>query len=218
MLNFVTGIPLLHQLKSIHRGVIALLFSIIVYFFSPFRSHFLVEVVFCWLSFCIVYISISWYTFFTMPIELIMRRSKEEDGNRAFVSLFIFFASFACLIAVFIIIISSKTKPFDELTTIGVCVLGMICSWILIHTIYVFHYARLYYEEENGLDFPGDSRPNYIDFAYFSFVLGCTFQVSDVSVSSRRIRQVVLFHGLLSFGLNTFVVALSINIVSGLIN
>jgi len=49
-------------------------------------------------------------------------------------------------------------------------------------------------------------------------VLGCTFQVSDIEVSSRKIRRVVLFHGLLAFALNTFVVALTINIISGLIH
>jgi len=42
--------------------------------------------------------------------------------------------------------------------------------------------------------------------------------VSDVGISSKKIRRVALFHGLLSFALNTFVVALTINIISGLIN
>jgi uncharacterized membrane protein len=68
-----------------------------------------------------------------------------------------------------------------------------------------------------GLEFPNkDPKPNYIDFAYFSFVIGCTFQVSDVEISSPKIRRVVLFHGLLSFALNTFVVALTINLIAGL--
>ncbi len=67
-----------------------------------------------------------------------------------------------------------------------------------------------------GLEFPGNAKPNYLDFAYFSFVIGCTFQVSDVEISSPKIRRVVLFHGLLSFGLNTFVVALTINLIAGL--
>jgi uncharacterized membrane protein len=45
--------------------------------------------------------------------------------------------------------------------------------------------------------------------------MGCTFQVSDVEISSKEIRRVALFHGLLSFALNTFVVALTINIIAG---
>lgn len=43
-----------------------------------------------------------------------------------------------------------------------------------------------------------------------------TFQVSDVEISARKIRRLVLFHSLLSFALNTFVVALTINLIAGL--
>jgi uncharacterized membrane protein len=100
----------------------------------------------------------------------------------------------------------------------------MTFSWIMVHSIYTFHYAHMYYNDHKiipgqdayGLEFPGDAKPDYIDFAYFSFVIGCTFQVSDVEISSPRIRRVVLLHGLLSFALNTFVIALTINLIAGL--
>jgi hypothetical protein len=36
-----------------------------------------------------------------------------------------------------------------------------------------------------GLIFPGGGKPDYEDFAYFSFVVGMTCQVSDVNVTSR---------------------------------
>ena len=42
-------------------------------------------------------------------------------------------------------------------------------------------------------------------------------QISDVNVSSRSIRRLILPHGLLSFALNTVILALSINIISGLL-
>jgi uncharacterized membrane protein len=67
-----------------------------------------------------------------------------------------------------------------------------------------------------GLEFPEEDCPDYLDFAYFSFVIGMTFQVSDVQITSRIIRKQVLLHGLLSFALNTFVVALTINLIAGL--
>jgi uncharacterized membrane protein len=44
-----------------------------------------------------------------------------------------------------------------------------------------------------------------------------TFQVSDVEITSRRIRRLALFHALIAFAFNTAIVALSINIVAGLI-
>jgi uncharacterized membrane protein len=57
--------------------------------------------------------------------------------------------------------------------------------------------------------------PDYQDFAYFSFVVGMTCQVSDVNVKSRSMRRLALLHGLLSFAFNTVILALSINIISG---
>ena len=37
-----------------------------------------------------------------------------------------------------------------------------------------------------------------------------------VEIASKRIRRIALVHGLLSFTLNTFVVALLINLIAGL--
>src|SRR3546814_15222897 len=67
-----------------------------------------------------------------------------------------------------------------------------------------------------GLIFPGGDNPDYEDFAYFSFVIGMTCQVSDVNITSRFMRRLALLHGLLSFAFNTAILALSINIISGL--
>jgi uncharacterized membrane protein len=76
-----------------------------------------------------------------------------------------------------------------------------------------------------GLDFPNDSEqneysdnPDFLDFAYFAFVVGMTFQVSDVEVTSKRFRRFVLLHGLISFVYNTVIVALTINTLAGLRN
>ena len=92
-------------------------------------------------------------------------------------------------------------------------------------TIFTFHYAHLYYFKDkddtvdgNALEFPKEDKPDYPDFAYFAFVIGMTFQVSDVEINSRIIRRTALAHGLLAFALNTFVVALTINLIAGLKN
>jgi uncharacterized membrane protein len=44
-----------------------------------------------------------------------------------------------------------------------------------------------------------------------------TFQVSDVQISSRQIRRFVLVHGFLSFVFSTVILALAINLASGLL-
>jgi uncharacterized membrane protein len=106
-------------------------------------------------------------------------------------------------------------------------VFAVILSWGLVHTLFLFRYAHLYYEDAvqgkpngkylEGLEYPDEKEPDYLDFAYFSFVIGMTFQVSDVEISSRRIRRLALLHSLIAFGFNTVIVALSINVISGLV-
>ena len=44
------------------------------------------------------------------------------------------------------------------------------------------HEGELADEPEGGLEFPCKLQPDYLDFAYFSFVIGMTFQVSDVEI------------------------------------
>ncbi len=211
----------LHQMKSIDRALLSVGMFLLIYFISPIHSLPLLNLMLCWLGFCVSYIAISWFTFYTMSIGTMAKKAQQEDGSRLFVSLFVILVTIGCFVSVLMIIISSKDKQLKDAYIIVICILAMMASWILVHTIYTFHYARLYYENKSngdGLAFPGDDKPDYLDFAYFSFVMGCTFQVSDVGISSKKIRRVALFHGLLSFALNTFVVALTINIISGLIN
>ncbi|MEJ1978119.1 MAG: DUF1345 domain-containing protein [Acetobacteraceae bacterium] len=38
--------------------------------------------------------------------------------------------------------------------------------------------------------------PDYWDFVYFAFVLGMTFQVSDVQITSRKLRRLATAHGM----------------------
>ena len=68
-----------------------------------------------------------------------------------------------------------------------------------------------------GLAFPEDIEPDYWDFLYFSFVIGMTSQVSDIQITSRSMRRLSLLHSILSFFFNTAIVAMSINIIAGLI-
>jgi uncharacterized membrane protein len=107
----------------------------------------------------------------------------------------------------------------------GLAIGAVVVGWVLIHTMFTLRYAHLYYydddddnEADRGLTFPGGEDPSDYDFAYFSFVIGMTFQVSDVQITDRRTRRLVLFHALISFAYSTMILALVINIVSGLLH
>ena len=93
-------------------------------------------------------------------------------------------------------------------------------SWTLTHTAFTLRYAHLYYGHHDqgggGAEFPGGERPSYLDFAYLSFTVGMTFQVSDTAVSSSRIRHTVLLHAVLSFVYTTMILAFVLNLVAGM--
>lgn len=99
--------------------------------------------------------------------------------------------------------------------------LTILLSWGFIHTIFGLHYAHQFYGETGegagGLGFPSDDEPDYWDFVYFSFVIGMTSQVSDVTVKAKPIRHAVTAHAILSFVFNTALLALTINIAANAI-
>jgi uncharacterized membrane protein len=99
---------------------------------------------------------------------------------------------------------------------IAIAIVTILLSWTMIHMTFAFHYAHDYYRgaKPGGLLFPGDAPPDYWDFAYFSFVIGMTAQVSDVAVSDRTIRRTVTAHGIVSFLFNTALLALTVNIAA----
>lgn len=176
-----------------------------------------------WDAFAFSFILTSWIVFFTRPVAEIIKQANIEDGSRLFVLISVLVSSFASMFTVLILMISKGQAHESKIMTVILSMAGMMLSWIMVHTIFTFHYANMYYyraEDDTScstaLDFPEEKSPDYIDFAYFAFVIGMTFQVSDIAINSRNIRRTALAHGLLAFALNTFVVALTINLVAGL--
>ena len=106
---------------------------------------------------------------------------------------------------------------------VGLVGLTLLVSWLLTHAIFALRYAHEYYDMRpdgklvGGLEFPGGALPDYWDFTYFAVVIGMTFQVSDVQITSRALRRLALLHGLLAFLFNTVIVALTVNIAASLL-
>jgi uncharacterized membrane protein len=96
---------------------------------------------------------------------------------------------------------------------------SVVLSWLFLNTMFAIHYAHGFYgdygDKHTGLDFPETPHPDYWDFAYFAIVIGMCFQVSDVQVTSRYLRRVVLLHSVIAFFFNVFIIAITVNIVAG---
>ena len=96
--------------------------------------------------------------------------------------------------------------------------LGILLTWAMLHLMYGARYAHEYYRHpQGGIDFNDDEPPQYVDFLYFSFNLGMTFQVSDTNVSTTRLRAVILRHCLLSYIFSTVILAATVNVVLGVL-
>jgi uncharacterized membrane protein len=112
----------------------------------------------------------------------------------------------------------------DKAFKVGLVAGTLLLSWLLTHGVFALRYAHEFYsrtgdapELDKGLEFPSEPLPDYWDFFYFALVLGMTFQVSDVQITSRKLRRLATLHGLLGFLFNTVIVALTVNLASGLL-
>lgn len=94
-------------------------------------------------------------------------------------------------------------------------------SWLLVATLFTFHYAHLFYGHRHGpapLRFPDECLdPDYWDFLYFALTIAVAAQTADVSVMNRVARKTVMAQSLLSFMFNTAILGLSINIAAGIV-
>ncbi|MDB5829220.1 MAG: hypothetical protein JWQ73_3440 [Variovorax sp.] len=178
-----------------------------------------------WCSGVLVYLMLAFWLAETCDADHTRTRAQSLDQPTALILVAMLAAA---LVSVGVIVMLLKqVKGLSDVERAAHVVLGVVSlalSWLMIHTIYAFHYAHRYYQEEKnnkiagaGLDFPGKLDPNYFDFLYFSYVVGMTSQVSDVQVTSREMRHITLVHSVLSFAFNMLVLALSINVVAGAI-
>lgn len=175
-----------------------------------------------WDAFCCLLILFCWATFCTMPQAEVAHNAQWEDESRSATLLLVGSIVSLSIVGILLLMRTAEGTLAQRALHHIISLLGVAFSWALLHTIYTLRYAHLYYTGNDdplkgaGLSFPEDDAPDYLDFAYFSFVLGMTFQVSDVEISSKAIRRVALLHGLISFVFNTTIIALTISIISNL--
>jgi len=154
----------------------------------------------------------------TAGSESIRTRARKEDPGRRVRLWSGVSVSIVTLVALGLELHAGKSGGLLELAT---CALALLLSWLFMNTLFALHYAHQFYGDDarsqrrGGLEFPGCDDPDYWDFVYFAIVVGMTFQVSDVQVTSRTIRRTVLVHGLVAFVFNMVIIALSVNVVAG---
>ncbi len=156
-------------------------------------------------------------------------RDRSQQHRVSSTVIFALVITVACVVLFaigFLLSIGKAMPPVIQILHVGLSVLSILGAWFLIHTTFAQQYAALYYRSDltneehpwaGGLAFPKEAHPNYWDFLYFSFILGATAQTADTLILSRSIRRLALVQTLIAFWFFVGILAMCVNIGSGLL-
>ena len=170
-----------------------------------------------WCFAALLYSSTVWLRIAKLDATQTQKQASMEEPARATADLLVILLSVASLFSVaFVLVQASQAHGLAKGLLAALALVSVALSWILLHTLYTLRYASQYYTANKGIDFNQDAPPRYADFAYLSFTLGMTYQVSDTNITNHTIRSTVLRHTLLSFVFGSVILATTINLVAGL--
>jgi uncharacterized membrane protein len=156
----------------------------------------------------------------TSPDQISDRAAALQDGEWT-----VFALTLAGIVAsVFVIVIEFgelNANGMERILHLLILVITIVLSWLTTQVLFGLRYAHLFYtmlvgDAQRGLEFPGEPNPDYLDFFYFSLVIGMTFQVSDVKIADRHLRRLAAVHAFISFLFNMVLLALTVNLAAGL--
>jgi uncharacterized membrane protein len=159
-----------------------------------------------------------WSTIWRLDAERTARRALREDPGRIVADVVLLSASVVSLAAV-VLVLSQAGNSHGATKSLlaGLGVFSVFVAWLVVHTVFTVHYARLYYgEPEGGIDFNEPDPPRYTDFAYLAFTIGMTYQVSDTDLQTKEIRMAALRQAWLSYLFGAVIVASTINLIVNL--
>ncbi|PRN63363.1 hypothetical protein B9W29_06860 [Acinetobacter baumannii] len=149
------------------------------------------------------------------------QQAKKQDESKWVIMLIVLLAITMSLVAILVQLSQLPSGHYEKLGHVALALLTIISAWLFMHTVFALHYAHDFYmalsrnEENGGLDFPGTEHPTYPDFLYFSYIIGTSAKTADVSITNKHMRLLNLFHAVLSFGFNTTILAICINVAAG---
>jgi uncharacterized membrane protein len=166
-----------------------------------------------------VYLALVAYMMARSEIHHIRRRAVMEDEGQAAILVLTVAAALVSLAAIFAHLgTGAGGRGGPHVGSLVFVALTIGASWTFIHTMFALHYAHEFYslhgkQGKGGLVFPHDPEPTYWDFVYFAFAIGTSAEVSDVQVTSKRIRRTIWGHGIISFFFNVTLIALTVGLV-----
>ena len=172
-----------------------------------------------WIAAAIMFLVIVWSVIATASGERTRQFATVEDDSRAVASLIVIGACTVSLAgAGFALHKASQVAGAEAVLLTVASVTVVVVSWLVVNTEFTLRYAHRFFSlPVGGIDFPGTDVPDYRDFAYLAFTVGMTYQVSDTALKTPNLRATALRQALLSYLFGTVIIAVTINLVAGLI-
>ncbi len=171
-----------------------------------------------WIAAALTYTMWVWIRIGHLDAQGTRDHAMREDPSRPLSDTLLVLASIGSLAIVGFVLVRAASIPGPgRVILAGLAIVSVGLSWALIHTLFTLRYAYLYFDDTaGGVDFNQTNDPDYGDFAYVSFTLGMTYQVSDTSLTSREFRRTALRHALLSYLFGAVILGTVVNLVAGL--
>lgn len=204
------------------RLMSAIVFGVVLALVLPWHWHLPTRMLVAWDCAIVFYLALAVRLMSSFDVDSVRRRAASVDEGAIFILALTAIAAFVSLGAIIAEIeVARSTSGKHGPINFVLAVITIFLSWTFIHTIFAFHYAHEFYGEgvgrQGGLEFPRDNEPDYWDFVYYSFAIGMSTEVSDVRITSKRLRRFTTAHAVLSFLFNLAILALAVNIGASLI-
>ncbi|MGB3337894.1 MAG: DUF1345 domain-containing protein [Devosia sp.] len=171
----------------------------------------------------VVYLGLVAFMLPVLTPDFLRSRADEADTPTPFIFAAVVGIVGVCCVTLFMALNGSEEGPLIEEVLLSVA--SVLLGWFTVHTMAALHYAYEYYESPSanpksgksaeligGLEFPEGDSPDGVAFLYFAYVIGTAFAVSDIRVTSNKMRKIVVMHSTFSYFFNTLIVAATVNV------
>jgi uncharacterized membrane protein len=205
------------------RLLASIVAGVVLFVVLPSDLRVVTRALMAWDLTALIYVVFALVMVSRSTVETCHRRAALYDESDWVIVTLVVASAAASFVAIFSELAEVKTAAGPPAISLTVTGLTVVLSWTFTHMIFTLHYANLYYMPHRdghpgGLEFPGHRAPDYRDFVYYSFVIGCACQTADVNTVSHAMRRVTLIHGIVSFAFNTAILALMVNVGASLLN
>jgi uncharacterized membrane protein len=209
-------------LAARRRLLLATLAGVLLLTVLPPSLRWATRLLLAWDLMAAIYVGFALLMMLRSDVETCRARAALYDQSDWMLMTIIIASSAASFAAIFAELGAVKAHKVPMELALAVTGVTVVLSWTFTHVLFTLHYANLYYRPHKhgppgGLDFPGEHAPDYRDFLYYAFVIGCACQTADVNTTSRTMRLISLVHGIVAFAFNTAILALMINVGASLL-